>query len=70
MNPYRQFASVATAQVLNLPLRYPEYHADLVKLLVDVVATQSREFSELRRRSEVLAIVEAFGNAVISKIKE
>jgi len=51
-------------------LRYPEYHADLVKLLVDVVATQSREFSELRRRSEVLAIVEAFGNAVISKIKE
>ena len=70
MNPDRQFALVATAQVLNLPLRYPEYHADLVKLLVEVVATQSQEFTDPKRRSEVLAIVEAFGHVVFRKIEE
>ncbi len=70
MNPDRQFTAVATAQVLNCPKRYPEYHADLVNLLVRVVAAQSEGLSDAKRRSEVLAIVETFGNVVITKIKE
>jgi hypothetical protein len=70
MSPNRQFTTVAAAQVLNCPKRYSEYHAELVNLLVKVVATQSDGLSDGKRRAEVLAIVEAFGNLVTTKIKE
>jgi len=70
MNPDRQFASVAESQVLNCPARYPEYHADLVNLLVKVVATQSEGLSDQRRRTEVLAVVESFASTVVNKIQE
>lgn len=70
MSPDRQFTTVATAQVLNCPKRYLEYHTDLVNLLVKVVATQGEGLSDAKRRAEVLAIVETFGNVVITKIKE
>jgi hypothetical protein len=70
MSPDRQFTTVATAQVLNCPKRYSDYHTDLVNLLVKVVATQGEGLSDGRRRTEVLAIVETFGNLVVTKIKE
>lgn len=65
-----QFVKVATEQVGTCNKLYPNYHIDLVKLLVKVVATQSDGSSDARRRAEVASIVAAFGSEVINKIME
>lgn len=70
VNSDRQFAKVATAEVLNCPKRYTDYHTDLVNLLVKVVGTQAEGHSDGRRRTEVMAIVESFVGVVVAKIEE
>ena len=70
MNPIRRAVTVAKDQVGRLEQRYPEYHGDLVTLLVQVVAKQNEGLSEKRRRGEVKGIITGFGSSVAAKVKE
>lgn len=70
MNSDRQFATVAAAQVQNCIARYPEYHADLVSLLVKVVNLQAAGRSSESRRTEVQSAVKLFGEIVMRKGEE
>jgi hypothetical protein len=70
MNSDRQFATVAAAQVQNCIARYPEYHADLVSLLVEVVNLQAAGRSSESRRTEVQTAVKLFGEIVMRKGEE
>ena len=70
MNPDRQFTAVAKREVLNCAVRYPEYHADLVRQLIQVVAKQTEGLSDTTRRKDVTAIVENFARLVITKIPQ
>ena len=70
VNSDHQFVSGASVLVQNCTARYPEYHTDLVKLLVTVANTQAQGRSKENRRSEVQRDVEAFGARVLTKVKE
>ena len=70
MNSDRQFATVAAAQVQNCIARYPEYHADLVSLLVKVVNLQLAGRSIESRRTEVQSAVKLLGEIVMRKVEE
>ena len=70
MNSDRQFTTVAAAHVQNCIARYPEYHADLVSLLVKVVNLQLAGRSIESRRTEVQSAVKLFGEIVMRKVEE
>ena len=70
MNPDRQFTAVAKQEVLSCAARYPEYHADLVKQLIQVVTKQAEGLSDTMRRRDVTVIVENFARVVITKIPQ
>lgn len=65
-----QLIEVVRAQAVNIVERYPDYRAQIVRRLVEIIGKQREGLTEKGRRTQVASVIDAFGGEVAAKTKD